>query len=118
MSTGHALDITIMGREYRIACPPDKVDTLRAVAARVDAEMSAIASKTHNAIPERVAVMAALNLAEALLNETQVARLPDSPPLFTSPPSPDLFDTEGLEARIRALSEQIEASLQAEDTHL
>jgi cell division protein ZapA len=66
MSAGH-IDVKIMGRDYRVACTPDDEAQLLEVVALVDAKMTDIASKTRNAIPERVAVMAAMSIAHDLL---------------------------------------------------
>ncbi len=57
------LDVTIMGREYRVACAPEEREALLAAVALVDGKMRDIAQRTKNTIAERVAVMAALNIA-------------------------------------------------------
>ena len=62
------LDVKIMGREYRVACQPDERDALQAAVSLVDNKMRDIAQRTKNTIAERVAVMAALNIAHELLS--------------------------------------------------
>ncbi len=57
------LDVKIMGREYRVACGPEERDALLQAVDLVDNKMREIAQKTKNTIAERVAVMAALNIA-------------------------------------------------------
>jgi len=57
------LDVKIMGREYRVACTPEEHDALQAAVALVDGKMREIAQRTRNTVAERVAVMAALNIA-------------------------------------------------------
>ena len=57
------LDITLLGKEYRVACPPAEHDALLAAVAYVDEKMHDIAEKTKSNIAERIAVMAALNIA-------------------------------------------------------
>ena len=57
------LDITLLGKEYRVACPPSEQDALLAAVAYVDEKMHDIAEKTKSNISERIAVMAALNIA-------------------------------------------------------
>jgi cell division protein ZapA len=57
------LDVKIMGREYRVACAPEERDALLAAVALVDGKMREIAQRTRNTVAERVAVMAALNIA-------------------------------------------------------
>ncbi|MEO7760829.1 MAG: cell division protein ZapA [Casimicrobiaceae bacterium] len=61
------LDVSIMGREYRVACKPDEKQELLDAVAYVDKQMRTIrdAGKQNNA--ERVAVMTALNIAHELL---------------------------------------------------
>ena len=61
------LDVKIMGREYRVACLPDERDALLAAVDLVDNKMREIAQKTKSTIAERVAVMAALNIAHERL---------------------------------------------------
>ena len=57
------LDVKIMGREYRVACTPEERDALLASVDLVDSKMREIAQRTKSTIAERVAVMAALNIA-------------------------------------------------------
>lgn len=62
------LDVTIMGREYSLACSPDERDALVAAANHVDRTMQRLraGSKTTTSA-ERIAIMAALQLAAELL---------------------------------------------------
>ena len=62
------LDITLLGKEYRVACPPEEHDGLLAAVAYVDEKMHDIAEKTKSNISERIAVMAALNIAHEHLS--------------------------------------------------
>ena len=64
------LDITLLGKEYRVACPPEEHDGLLAAVAYVDEKMHDIAEKTKSNISERIAVMAALNIAHEHLSGT------------------------------------------------
>ncbi len=57
------LDVKIMGRDYRVACTPEERDGLLAAVELVDSKMREIAQRTRSTIAERVAVMAALNIA-------------------------------------------------------
>ncbi len=57
------LDVKIMGREYRVACAPEEREALMQAVDLVDGKMRDIAQRTKNTIAERVAVMAALNIA-------------------------------------------------------
>ena len=62
------LDVKIMGREYRVACTSEERDALLLAVDLVDNKMREIAQRTKNTIAERVAVMAALNIAHEHLS--------------------------------------------------
>lgn len=62
------LDVKIMGREYRVACTPEERNALLLAVDLVDGKMRDIAQRTKNTIAERVAVMAALNIAHEHLS--------------------------------------------------
>lgn len=69
MSGEHSfLDVKIMGRDYRVACTPEERDGLLAAVELVDNKMREIAQRTRSTIAERVAVMAALNIAHEHLS--------------------------------------------------
>ena len=62
------LDVTIMGREYTLACAPGEKDALVAAAQHVDRTMQRLRSSTKaSTSTERIAIMAALQLAAELL---------------------------------------------------
>ncbi len=67
------LDITLLGKEYRVACPPSEHAALLAAVAYVDEKMHDIAEKTKSNISERIAVMAALNIAHEHLTHLKQA---------------------------------------------
>jgi len=67
MSGANTLDITLRGKEYRVACAPEEKDDLLAVVAFLDWKMGEIAKQTKST-GERLAVMTALNLAHELIN--------------------------------------------------
>ena len=70
------LDVKIMGREYRVACTPEELDGLLAAGELVDNKMREIAQRTKSTIAERVAVMAALNIAhESLQARTELKQV-------------------------------------------
>ena len=68
------LDVVILGREYRVVCPPAEQEALSAAVSYVDTKMQEIAAKGKNVAAERVAVMAALNIAHELLSGGGAAR--------------------------------------------
>lgn len=57
------VEVTIMGHSYVLACPDDGEASLLAAVASVDREMSAIRDAGKVKARERIAVLAALNLA-------------------------------------------------------
>ena len=60
------LDITLRGKEYRVACTAEEREGLLVAVDYVNEKMSDIAGKTKGA-GERLAVMTALNIAHELL---------------------------------------------------
>ena len=62
------MDISIMGRSYRVTCADDEREALLAAVAYVDKKMSEIKASSKVAGTERLAVMAALNIANELLS--------------------------------------------------
>ena len=63
-----ALDVSIMGRNYRVTCADDEREALLAAVAYVDKKMTEIKAASKVAGTERIAVMAALNIANELLS--------------------------------------------------
>lgn len=71
------LDISLLGKEYRVACPPGERAALQSAVSMVDGKMHEIAEKTKSNISERIAVMAALNIAHEFLSyRDEQQRLP------------------------------------------
>ena len=67
-STVKNLDVTILDRQYRVACPDDERESLMASVAYLDQKMREIKSAGKIAGADRIAVMAALNIAHELLS--------------------------------------------------
>ena len=100
MSAGKAadslnLDVSIMGREYRVACKPDERQELLDAVAYVDRQMREIRDSAKQNNAERVAVMAALNVTHELLK----ARVSGS------------VDLGGLKRRIQNMQSTIDTAL-------
>ena len=57
------LDVSLLGHEYKVACKPGEEDELREAVAFLDARMREIRDAHKILSTERIAVMAALNLA-------------------------------------------------------
>ena len=88
------MEVTIMGQSYLLGCPDDGEDALRGAVAQVDREMSAIRDGGKVKARERIAVLAALNLAYALTDKSADHRSVSS----ASPPHD--IDLDGLVKRI------------------
>ncbi|MFC3339786.1 cell division protein ZapA [Paracandidimonas soli] len=69
------VDISILGRDYSLACLPSERDSLMAAVRMVDQRMLAVKNSGKIAGNERIAVMAAIQIAAELLS----MRAPDGP---------------------------------------
>jgi cell division protein ZapA len=99
MST--TLDIKIQGRDYRVACAPEEMNSLQAAADLLNAQMDEIAKATRST-GERLAVMTALNLADAL-NKARSAT--------GTPAAGKGVDAEEVRRRIKAVEAQLDDAL-------
>ncbi len=95
-SSPGGVTISILGKELMVACPDDERESLSAAARYLDQRMREIQDTGKVIGAERCAVMAALNLANELL---QLRQQFDGMPV-------------GIEARLRVLHGRIEAVLQ------
>lgn len=89
------LTVTILEREYRLACTPEEKESLLKCASYVDGRMQAIRAAGKVMGADRIAVMAALQIAHDLLS----ARGGDG------------VDTSELQQRIRAMTSACEEAL-------
>jgi cell division protein ZapA len=64
--TSEPVSIRLLDREYTIGCEPDERDSLMAAAKLLDSKMREIRGNNRMAALDRVAVLAALNLAHEL----------------------------------------------------
>ncbi len=69
-NSSETIGVDILGKEYRIACPPAARQDLERAANLLNSRMEDIKSQGKLYGTERVAIMAALNLAHDLLNAT------------------------------------------------
>ncbi len=67
MTTGKSISVKILGKDYQIGCPDDQTHHLIDAALLLDNRMREIRSGGRVIGVERIAVMAALNLAHELL---------------------------------------------------
>jgi cell division protein ZapA len=99
MSATGSVDIKLNGREFRVACSPEEMDSLQAAASLLDAKMGELAKQTRST-GERLAVMAALNLAHELIS-------------LKNPPAP--IDEQEARRRIQAMEASLDAVLIAQE---
>ena len=64
--TSEPVNIHVLDREYTVGCEPDERDGLKAAAKLLDAKMREVRGSNRMAALDRVAVLAALNLAHEL----------------------------------------------------
>jgi cell division protein ZapA len=67
MSKAKTFSVTILDKEYQVACPPEQQADLLLSARHLDEQMRAIRSTGKVIGLERIAVMAALNISHELL---------------------------------------------------
>ena len=67
MNTSKTINVTIMGREFRVACPDDEREELLQSVSYLDKKMREIRDSGKVIGSERVAIMAALNITHELL---------------------------------------------------
>ncbi len=106
----HYLDITLLGKEYRVACPPEERDALQNAVAYVDNRMREIAEKTHSNIAERIAVMAALNIAHEFLAQERAPAVSPSESRAAGG-----VDIDAAKGRIADMEAQLDAVLAPQD---
>ena len=109
------VEVTILGQSYLLACPEGGETLLQAAVASVDREMGGIRDAGKVKARERIAVLAALNLAYRL------AEAPRSSAAETAAeervPSAPIDHAEASEAR-RAAAAQVESLIARLDTAL
>ncbi len=66
MSANEPVSIRLLDREYTVGCGPDERDSLLGAAKLLDSKMREIRGNNRMAALDRVAVLAALNLAHEL----------------------------------------------------
>jgi len=100
------LDVTILGREYRVACKEAERDELLHAVQFLDNRMREIRDSGKIAGTERIAVMAALNIAHELLRARSGA---------PAPSGATTFDSASLQRRISAMQTAIDRAMAEQD---
>ncbi len=94
MNKAEPLTIKIMDKEYRIACPEEEKDNLRASADLLNDKLSEIKQQGSVIGTERIAIMAALNMSHEILHSQSL-----------------VVEHGDLNQRIDELSERISSSM-------
>jgi cell division protein ZapA len=102
------LEVTILGQSYILGCPDGGEALLGAAVANVDREMSSIRDAGKVKARERIAVLAALNLAY---------QLADRAPRAAAPTGPTRASSSAGEPDLEALIQRVDAAL-GDDGHL
>lgn len=101
------LDIKIQGRDYRVACAPEEMTSLQAAADVLNVRMNELAKATKSS-GERLAVMAALNLADEL---NKARETPSGAQHHPAEKAIDTIDTEDARRKIKAIEAQLDEVL-------
>ena len=99
MSNPESVTLTILDKEYRVACQPGEKDSLTASAKFLNDRLEEIKSKGSIIGAERIAIMAALNLSHELLTGESLVN-----------------EYNDIEQRIDGLSEKIQNTIEKIDT--
>jgi cell division protein ZapA len=90
-----SVKVKIMERDYIFACAPDEKETLLRCVALVDEKMNAIKNMGKLTQIDRIAVMAALMMANELITKSATAPAPEGLTENNHPPGD--YDASGLE---------------------
>ena len=99
MKDGSAIEVSILDRTLKIACKDDEKAALLQAVAYLDAKMREVRGNGKVLSVERVAIMAALNIAHELLTARRVSG----------------FDSEAFERRMRSMAEAIDQAMSAQE---
>jgi len=70
-ATPGSISISILGRDYQIACPPEEEDALRRAARHLDQQMEDLRRRGASLGYDKIAVLAALNISHELLKRSR-----------------------------------------------
>ena len=98
-----ALSISLLGREFRVACPDGEEKQLLASVDYLNRKLKEVRDTGKVVGNERIAIMAALNVAHELLSNR---------------PDTQAFDGAAFKRRIEAMQETVESALAADQENL
>lgn len=120
MSHHSTIDISLLGREYRVTCAPNERESLLAAVAHVEAKMNEISTRTKGS-GERLAVMTALNLAHELLSrkEADAATIAHTQGTSTiDAAAPAYFDSPEIARTMNSLMARMDALMTRQESLL
>ena len=101
------LDITILGREFKVACKENEREELMEAVALLDKRMREIRDAGKVTGTDRIAVMTALNFAHELLRERRTSA--------SKAQAGDAIDGEAARRRIQSMQSAIDQALAGQD---
>lgn len=107
MTTANHLDITLFGREYRLACPPEQQAALLQAVSLVDGKMQEVAGKGRQISAERAAIMAAVTLAHELIQARD-----------GQAPTATVVDTSDAQRKVDVMVQRAEAAIETHQNAL
>ena len=103
------LDITILGREFKVACKENEREELSEAVALLDRRMREIRDAGKVTGTDRIAVMTALNFAHELLRARRAAEA------GPAPAADGAIDAESARRRIRSMQTAIDQALAGQE---
>ena len=100
------LDVSLLGRDYKVACKEDEQAELKDAVAFLERRMREIREGSKTSSIERVAVMAALNLAHDFQRERAMLSAPPVAPATT-----ESIDVPAVRRRIASIQSVIDQVL-------
>lgn len=101
------LTISLLGREFRVACPEGEEARLMAAVDHLNRKLKEVRDTGKVTGNERIAIMAALNIAHELVSNSGKGNTGGAP-----------FDASAYKRRILAMQETVEAALSADQDNL
>jgi cell division protein ZapA len=105
------LDVSILGREFKVACREDERAELTEAVAHLDRRMREIRDAGKVSGTDRIAVMAALNITHELLRARRGAASATGGPVVGETP----IDAESVRRRIHAMQSVIDQAMAGQD---
>ncbi len=106
MSDKGALTISLLGREFRVACPEGEEREIMAAADYLNRKLKEVRDTGKVVGNERIAIMAALNIAHESMSKNPSAANGSS------------LDTSAIRRRIAALQQTVDSALAADQEKL